>query len=382
MKLLKSVIGPILFLILILLFSRFIISIEYGPINVLKQQLNSFDLKDIYFNSLKAETTCDPNIVVIGTDSLNNREEIAAFIDTLSSLNPAVIGIDLFFAKPKNNDSVLISCLKKNKNKIVLGSILENNKIKYSYFTQKYNFENGLVSFDDALEEYPKTPIRSIKNRSANSSDATSSSFSLKTLEIALKNQKKSFTHLQKLKEKEQLLINYPLNKPFIINSTDELALSADFIRGKIIIMGDLNNSSDIFSTPFYNASSKNKYAALANLPGVVIHAIALDSIKNETYFRSNSWFNNFVILLFSFIIFLCLGQIHIRFHESYDLWARLFQLGASLLLIFIYFAILHYCRYDLNFGILFVVLVFASDSIEIYSGIKHHYSKFIKRFK
>ena len=113
-----ATIAVVVFLILLCM-----IPINFYVLNPMKLALKDFDFNDIAYAKLEktANVPVDKRIVVVNTGHLD-RAELGFLIEKVSSYNPTVIGLDIFFAgtREPDKDSILKEAFKKTHVRIPL----------------------------------------------------------------------------------------------------------------------------------------------------------------------------------------------------------------------------------------------------------------------
>ena len=71
------------------------INISFKPFNFVAKAIKEVNLSDFYFSGLQSPVV-DTNIVLVNIEDLG-RKDIAALVDKIYKVNPAVIGLDVFF---------------------------------------------------------------------------------------------------------------------------------------------------------------------------------------------------------------------------------------------------------------------------------------------
>src|SRR5688572_30330902 len=97
------------------------IPINFYVLNPMKMALKDFDFNDIAYAKLQKGKydSMERRIVVVNTGDLD-RAEIGFLIEKIKTYQPKVIGLDIFFTDPKEEepekDSILREALRKRKN--------------------------------------------------------------------------------------------------------------------------------------------------------------------------------------------------------------------------------------------------------------------------
>jgi CHASE2 domain-containing sensor protein len=187
----------------------------------------------------------DPDIVLVNIEN-GDREFIGNLLLKIDSLNPVLIGIDVFFKSKKSEreDSVLIKALQKIDNDILSSGLNSENKFEESepMFTQ-FVKEKGVLKYDRTLGLISNmTPIPRIENKPYES-------FAYKIV----KNWKPGFKSVIMINQ--QIPINYqrPLEKFLRLDGSFLLETNiTDFdLKNKVFLLGYIGpGNEDKYSTP------------------------------------------------------------------------------------------------------------------------------------
>src|SRR5687767_4655734 len=112
------------------------IPINFYVLNPMKTALKDFDFNDIAYAKLQKGSgeydSMDRRIVVINTGHLD-RGEIGLLIEKVNTYQPKVIGVDIFFSGPReqDKDSILREAFRKTKNVVAVSvGYWENDSFK------------------------------------------------------------------------------------------------------------------------------------------------------------------------------------------------------------------------------------------------------------
>lgn len=240
-----------------------------------------FDFTDVY-NTVadqRAKRTLSDDIVIVSIDGCS-REGITEAIDYVDYLNPAAIGLDVFFNYPAAMDSELISSLTQNPN-IVLPVALQLVEGQASIF--------GSYFYDDISIAH-----KGVVNLSANSvrnvirdfgpeyvvGGDTIRSFAAEIAKVAAPEKYEALMARGRSKE----TINYPSWEFEIIPADDlsngdiPLEDAQQSIEGKVVLIGNIFDQSDFHLTPIDEG-----------MAGLLIHARALQTILDSCYIEETS---------------------------------------------------------------------------------------------
>lgn len=223
---------------------------------------NESELDTIYRNSV------NDSIFILKIDESTNRGTLADVIEMIcNNYQPKVVGIDVLFKQ--NNDTIsnkrLKDVVKKHADKIVLAQLLINDGgndiLKENLFTGD-TLRYGIINFNDYFNYTPKYQI--------SNKDYYDFAYEISRM----------YKHEAKLNiDFNQFVVNYAktsfeyrdiLN---FIGATEEMRTS--FIKGKIVLIGAMDNHFDNHYAPFLIEGSKW-------LSGIKFHAYAICSLVDS----------------------------------------------------------------------------------------------------
>ncbi len=273
------------------------------------EKATDFDLTDVY-NTVadrRAGRTLSDDIVIVSIDSCS-REGIMEVVDYLDYLNPAAIGLDVFFNYPAEGDADLIESLTQCDN-IVFPVGLRWNGDETDIFGSYF---------------YDEVPIghRGVVNLAVNSHLSVVRDFqpeyivgkdTLRSLsaELAKVADPMAYERLKARGGKAEV-INYPSWEFEIIPAGDLTGGGTSFdevrqiIDGKVVLIGSIFDPSDFHLTPIDE-----------RMPGLLIHARALQTILDSCYVDETSDFLSWLmaaLLSFSFILLVLVIKEYIPF--------------------------------------------------------------------
>jgi CHASE2 domain-containing sensor protein len=160
-----------------------------------------------------------------------------------------------------------------------------------------------------------------------------------------------------------------------IISAQDVLSGDVDetFLSNRIVLIGDIHNIYDSYLSPLHNT-----------LPGIVLHAYALQTIISDNYINTSpTWLNWLIALILCVLFTIC--NLTAKYHMSNfgNLFIRLLQFAMMYILIVIgsiYFAAHH--NY-IDFSPAILMIGFGSLSFDLWFGciaIYNHLKKLLKK--
>lgn len=261
-----------------------------------------FDLTDVYSTvaDKRAKRTLSDDIVIVSIDGCS-REGITEAIDYVDYLNPAAIGLDVFFNYPAAMDSELISSLTQNPN-IVLPVALQlvegQASIFGSYFYDDISIAHkGVVNLS---ANSVRNVIRDFEPEYVVGGD-TIRSFAAEIAKVAAPEKYEALMARGRSKE----TINYPSWEFEIIpaealsNGDIPLEEARQSIEGKVVLIGNIFDQSDFHLTPIDEG-----------MAGLLIHARALQTILDSCYIEEMSEKASWVMAMILSFIFILLVLI------------------------------------------------------------------------
>ena len=253
-------------------------------------QGNDFQISDVYNNVANSRSvhTLSEDITIIALDG-GNRDDIAKVIIAVDSLKPSAVGLDVLFFWEYDGDERLINALDHCGNLVLPVEVSDQvDTLKGSYFYNKLcRAHFGAINLDSySLSQSVRSFWPSLK-----CGEVIVNSFSTEIVSLAKPER------FQKLlsRNNESEIISYPSIEFPIIGYRDILDSPDQFIndvKGKIVLMGDINNGSDFHVTPVD-----------VGTPGVKIHAYIIDTILNDKYISTTpKWISWVLAFLICFI--------------------------------------------------------------------------------
>ncbi len=364
-------------------FSAFGIFDVLDPIG---EALQDVEITDIVFSKFRGETTAEENIVMVNIGLLP-RAGIAEQLNIINKYNPKVIGMDCFFAEPKDpiGDSLLLMAIANTPN-IVLASKL-------------YGCDQNTGECDTLIGSHPMFTQHATSLAFANLISDAKDQDQFKTT--------RTFTAKEKVRGVQQNAFSVELasfidsgkverlfkrNNPYeVINYRGYSRFGGKFfsldiidvfqenfdpslIEGKIVIFGFLGNdfSDNSWEDKYYTPLNEN-YAGRTNpdMFGATIHANIIAMILNEDYINvMNDWQSILAGILLCYLNVYLFTWIYFRRQLWYDGLTKLIQLTEVILILFLIILVFHNLAYKLNLTLGIVAVLLAGDALEVYQGI------------
>jgi len=357
-----------------------------------KQELDDFDIYDLIFAGKNATHpgVKDPNIILV--QAADERVDIAAQVNKIKSLKPAVIGIDLSFKNQKDftGDMTLKTAIMSDSSIVpgysLAGDSFDNPVIKEEFFPREYLHEQG------GYMNFPYRENFSVIRNFVPFFSKRGSEYTAFTVRIAGIFSPEAVQKIRKRHNPTEP-INYYGNSEYYLNySKDEFdkyfrSNQLAFFKGKIVLLGyftGIEDSSkerteDIFFSPM---NQKPKGKSFPDIYGVVIHANILSMIINQRDYINMLpvWASFLLGICISFLANLLLLRLYKRYRHPYHIWFFVSQLLSIILVIYLFIKI--YDWFHLKIALLPVVLaiVLSVELFDLYKMVakyfntKYHY--------
>ena len=253
-----------------------------------------FQMSDVYNRVADSRSvrTLSRDVVIVPLDGYG-RQEIANIIGIVNSLNPKAIGLDIMFIEEYESDEILISEIE-GCDKLILPLALDedNGNCSGSYFYDTINHNHfGVVN----LEAFSGNERVRTYRPEYRWNEMTINSFAVEIASVA------SPESYQKISSqaKSSGTISYP-SVEFPIVEISDLMLEPEgyrtMIENKIVLLGDLQNTSDYHLTPVSNG-----------MPGILIHAHIVDTIVSGKQVKAMARWICWLIAILLCYVFVCI---------------------------------------------------------------------------
>lgn len=381
MKIKKKYIMPLVVAILSLIiltisFNGFSIISLFSPVD----GKSDFQLSDIYTKVANRRdiSYCSDKVLVVASDNCN-REELVRMIEAIDAMHPAAIGVDINFQRPTHDDSYMLSVFDECQN-LVLPLIVSYDVEKNLFVKDEWNnsfltewLEEDKFSVVN-MERYTTWgPIRSFRPFYT-INDEKIPSFSMRLASLADKKSADAFIN----RGNESEYINFTSRIVEVISHSDIYAKDgtinhniAKNIEGRVVIIGDVNNSKDLFPTPHEDKMS-----------GAIVHAHCVDTILSGDYIDIfPKWLNIIlsVVLCYIFILLHILVEKYID--QGVDFLIRVVQI----LMMFVLYKIgctLYADNYYVDVSLVLLMIGSTAFVLDICSGIEHFSKYLINKIK
>lgn len=377
--LLKDVILGTVFLYLIY-FLLAIVPINLKVFHSIKLALKDFKFTDIYYSKLhKNEKQQPTGEIVLVNIGRANRAQISQTIEAVSSGNPKVLGLDVYFSSRNDAhaDSLLKQAISKAESitRVVHAGFLGQEEEQWVY--KKSNdafFTSQTPSYINLMQAESKPTIRYFEpfkksggQELESFSVAVVKAFDAEKYEVLKKrHKKKEYIHYVGNEEKFNVLDYRMLDSTFDVRAAFE---------NKIVLLGFLGDTlnmpydiEDKFFTPL-----NDKYVGRSNpdMYGLVIHANIIEMVLRERYLNAPpSWLVWLFSLVFVILHVWAFVYFYVKQHIWFHLVAKILQLITAGLIVYISLYLHETWRIILDTSLFTLPVVLSVDVLYFYDGL------------
>lgn len=341
---------------------------------------SDFQLSDIYTKvaSRRGVSYCSDRVLVVASDNCN-REELVRMIDVLKSMRPAAIGVDINFQYPGHDDSYMLSLFDECHN-LTLPLIVSYDEEKDVFVKDEWanSFLTEWLEEDKFavvnLERYTTWgPVRSFRPFYT-VNDEQIPGFSVRLASLADKETADAFID----RGHESEYINFTSRIVEVVTPDDVFAEDgtikphiAEKVEGRVVIVGDINNSKDLFPVPHED-----------KMPGAIIHAHCVDTILEGNYIDSfPQWLN----ILLSVVLCYLFMLLHILVEKYIDNGVDFIIRVVQVLMMFVLYKVgctLYVHNYYVDVSLVLLMIASTAFVLDICSGIEHFGKYLMKKIK
>ncbi len=322
------------------------------------EKASDFQFSDFYtiVADDRAVSQLDDDIVIVPVDGLTRRD-MARVIDDIDFCQPSAVGLDIAFASPSDpDDDPLAESLAECENLVmpVRVAIEEDgaHTQHLSYYDDIVSPKGGFGAVNIQGDAGERTTVREF-SRSFKTKEGRVLSLPAALIAIARPEAAKK---LQERPEREEY-IKFASRK-FDVVEPQEIVENPDLIKGKIVLVGKMQNAGDLHVTPLDNF-----------MPGLLIHAHTAATMLSGDFIRELSPFESYAVAAITcFLIVLLnlalwespMGPLGVRIVQMGMLYAMI--MGGTMA--YIYYGI------DLNFAFAILATSLGVAGCDVYYGI------------
>ncbi len=345
----------------------------------LESAISNFDMMDIYYSKLNAtEGKFSKNVVIVNIGDAD-RKEIGNLIDFISIGEPAAIGVDVFFEKPRHTygDTLLSNVIQSNPN-VVMAAYVDEEKTAYIESDSLFrSAHSGFTNFIGVDARY--STIRYFRPKVEHE----------QAFSVAISHQvNPEATDAFLMSSDKKQAINYIGNyHSFLMFEKDEvlgLSIDPEVFNDKVVLLGYLGNRindqynvEDRFYTPL---NERVTGRSVPDMNGVVIHANIIEMILTKNWVTlMPSGLKYGVSIVITYLHVLLFMFLIIKWNLYFDALAKILQVLSTLILLYLVFMAYHYLNYRIYITPALVGVALAVDVLFIYEAIVN---TLYKRFK
>lgn len=322
-----------------------------------RQDFNITDFYNIIADG-RAVRELDRDIVIVDITGAT-REDVAFILDVMPDFGPRAVGLDVIFDVPHGDeDSLLINALDRVPDLAMIVDVegeRERGAEKFtvsekSFFVSdmaqgRFGASNLPTKFDGGVVrefavDYPLVDGGVLPSFPVAVASLVDSS--------AVSRLRSRGKHLE--------IINYP-SRTFKHVYWENLGDNPDLLRGKIALIGAMENQSDMHATP-----------PQRKLSGIEIHALALSTILNDNYIDSLGSFTNLAI---AFVLCFLMAIIHLSLPPEFkSLALRLLQVAVLYAIIRIGYSFFIDHSLIIDFSYTLLMMAFVLFACDIWYGV------------
>ncbi|MDE6561161.1 MAG: CHASE2 domain-containing protein [Muribaculaceae bacterium] len=304
----------------------------------------------------RAVSTLDEDIVIVPVDGYTRRD-IARTIDDIDFCEPGAVGLDIAFAPPSDPDddplAESLACCENLVMPVRVSSDDDGIHTQHlSYYDDIVIPKGGFAAVNIQGDAGERTTVREF-SRSFKTEEGIVASLPSALIKLA---RPKAAEKLAERPEHDEF-IKFASRK-FDIIDPEEIVDNPDLIKGKIVLVGKMQNAGDLHVTPLDNF-----------MPGLLIHAHTTATMLSGDFIRELTPFESYAVAAITcFLIVL----INMRLWESPagPLVVRVVQFAMLYAMIiggtmaYIYYGI------DLNFAFAILSTSLGVAACDIYIGL------------
>lgn len=305
----------------------------------------------------RAVATLDDDIVIVPVDGLNRRE-IARTLDDIDFCQPAAVGLDIAFAPPSNPDDDPLAEALADCDHLVMPARITSDPTGHlhlqhvSYYDEIVEPQGGFAAVNIQGDTGKRSTVREF------APGFTTQEGDVPTLAAALVGiaRPEALCALNARDRKDEY-IRFA-SRRFDTVDPEEIIDNPDLVKGKIVLVGKMQNAGDLHVTPLDNFT-----------PGLLIHAHTAATIISGDYIRSlsNAESNATAGIACFIIVWLNMLLIH---SPTGPLVVRFVQVG--MLYLMIVGGTMAYIHHglDLNFSFAILAASLGVAACDVYIGL------------
>jgi len=352
------------------------IPINFYVLNPMKTALKDFDFNDIAYSKLEKGKydSVDRRIVIVNTEHLD-RAEIGFLIEKINTYEPKVIGLDIYFSSPKEEepqkDSILREAFRKTKN-LVAVSVGRWDKDSFNIVPNAFDdvlpkrgYANLIGEEIGTIREY--SPFEKVNHQKY----PQISSAVVKEFDPV------AYRKLEK-RHKHQEIINYTkrVEKYQVLSAEQVMTDNFDTngkvkIKNRIVLLGYVNdNPNDVEDKKFTPLNSQVAGKAIPDMNGIFVQANIITMVLDGEYIQKMpKWVAWLVAIIIGWIHMSLYIRYYLENHIWFHLVAKLTQVFSVIL--FAYLGMIIFDKFEVKLEMKYTlyVIALAVDVIYFYEA-------------
>jgi len=349
------------------------IKLNFYVLNPMKLALKDFDFNDISYSKLQKGKfdSVDRDIIIVNTGHLD-RAELGFLIEKVNTYHPKVIGLDIFFTYPKDEepekDSILREALLKTKNLVAVSvGYWERDSFKivpnaFDDVILKRGYANLIGEEVGTIREYSAFEI------------VNHDKYPQITTAIVKEYDSLAYKALVK-RNKKQDIINYSkrIDQYQTLEAEDLLTDNVEgyILKNKIVLLGYISRDpNDVEDKKFTPMNNNFVGKAIPDMNGIVVQANIITMALEGKYIKKMpKWV--------AWVVAIIIGWIHmslfIRYYLESHIWFHLVAKVAQLfsVIFFAYLGMFIFDKFEVKLDMKYTlyVIALAVDVIYFYEA-------------
>ena len=265
------------------------VTLNISFLNPVSKAWKAFSVTDLFFDIQHYGPSVEsPAIAVVDISDVEDRGDLAVLLERVALCDPACMGVDAIFEGLRSDEegnARLVDAVRTYGDKMIFTCKLTDydrqagcfTSSVHSFFADSLPIREGYANLKNNLDNLPVRKL-SVQNKlGANT---------VKSFPAAIVEQ---FAGRSLENHGEDWLINYR-NVGFRVIAPDDIEQEADFLEGKIVLLGGVREERDAHVSP------------LGKMPGVMIQAYTVDTLLGKKVRYLPSWINWILAFVLCFL--------------------------------------------------------------------------------
>ena len=266
-----------------------VVTYNISFLNPVAKALKAFSVTDLFFDIQHyGRSEESGTVAIVDISDIEDRGDIAVLLERVVLCDPACIGVDAIFEGVRSDtegNARLLDVVRTYGDNMVFTCKLTDydsqqacfTSAVHSFFVDSVAVKEGYANLKNNLDNLPVRKL-SVRNRLGQEV--------VKSFPAAVVEQ---YSGRSLDNHGEDWLINYR-NVSFRVISPDDIEDAADFLEGKIVLLGGFREERDAHVSP------------LGKMPGVEIQAYSIDTLMGKSVRYLPSWINWILAFVLCFL--------------------------------------------------------------------------------